>query len=497
MVCKLLYLKVFMHMKLSILLLVFSLLSLRGAEFTVVAYNVENLFDVDGVSLFDDYEQGAEEDTQLYSRYKLLTKLRNTARVLKSVNDGQGPEILMLQELEVDFTSPSQAFDYERFLRQYRAVDVVQMLDTNWKAEYADIPAAAWLFKALEDSGMRGYAACVAPNKPTDARIAHVNAVFSKFPILESKAHPLNRARDILEVKVSVEGRPVWLYVNHWKSGASNPKLESVRVGNAEVLRQLVDARLKADPYADIIVGGDLNSHYNQSVLFPEVETGISDVLGAAGVERMLETDLYNLWYELEPEARFSEVWRGRRGSLMHLILTRGLYDQRGVSYVDNSFKTLLIEGVNVDALHRPIDWTFFGQYGGGYSDHLPVMARFTTDGFRPRGAPSTGLDALDYEPKVDVEDLNFGALENGSVLNGLSDGELALRYGEVFRVRAKVVSENPLKLEVEGQVWASYAYDKDLYQKLSRRVNGSAMDLIVQFSVYKGQPQFIVEAIR
>ena len=51
--------------------------------------------------------------------------------------------------------------------------------------------------------------------------------------------------------------------------------------------------------------------------------------------------DLYNLWFELPVEQRYSEVWRGRRGTLMHLLVTRGLYDAAGISYVDGSFNKL------------------------------------------------------------------------------------------------------------------------------------------------------------
>ena len=42
------------------------------SEFTAVAYNLENFFDLDEVALFEDYRIGLEKPFA-YSRYKLLS----------------------------------------------------------------------------------------------------------------------------------------------------------------------------------------------------------------------------------------------------------------------------------------------------------------------------------------------------------------------------------------------------------------------------------------
>ena len=61
---------------------------LEPLTFTVVTYNVENLFDADGVSIFDDYKVNSG-----YTPRKLLTKLQTIASVLKSVDGGDTPEL--------------------------------------------------------------------------------------------------------------------------------------------------------------------------------------------------------------------------------------------------------------------------------------------------------------------------------------------------------------------------------------------------------------------
>jgi len=473
---------------------------LGAKEFTVVACNVENLFDVDGVAIYDDYLQDGPEDPFAYSRAKLLTKLENTAAVLAAINDGAGPEVILFQELEGDFT-PESSVDYlDAFLETHRDKTVADMLGEQWNADYAGLPAVAWLAKALEDHGMDGYEVAVGDARPPEDGIAHVNALFSRFPITQVGSHPVEMARDILEARIDVDGHPVWLYVNHWKSGASDPKREPIRVNNAKVLRAFLDGRLANDPAADIIVGGDLNSHYNHDLIFPELETGINHVLGSQGDENFGDADLYNLWFELPVGERYSEVWRGNKGTLMHLLVTPGLYDDSGVSYVDGSFDKLTVPGLNIDALGRPLDWSFAGTEGGGVSDHFPVLARFGTDAFEAAAELSDGKDAPDEELPLEIDPALAADLEDGAFLAGISDAGLGPYIGKIYRVRATVQSLRPLELKVEETHWNAYAPAPQtlLALKQARKTDpAQPLDLIVSFGVWKGERQLVVEKVR
>lgn len=474
-------------------------------EFTVVAYNVENLFDMDGIAIYRDYTQDEPDDPFTYSRAKLLTKLQNTAAVLTHFNEGAGPEVILFQELEADFSPETTVEDLDQFLADYAGTTVAAMLGEGWKPEYAGLPSAAWLLKALSDAGLKGYEVVSVPAKAQDVGIAHTNAVFSKFPIVASTAHPLEQARDILEVELDVEGHSLFLYDNHWKSGASNPDREPIRVQNATVLRGLIDARLAADPNADIILGGDFNSHYNHSILYPTIETGINDVLGSQGNELAIReqggVDLYNLWFELSPGARYSEVWRGRRGTLMHLLLTRGLYDNHGIRYVDGSFDKLLLKGLNADGIGRPLAWTFAGRTGGGASDHFPVYARFTV-GTDEKGAfvelvePSAGADALDFEMPLNYDSEEKTALKDGAFLAGISDDDLGPYVGKLFRVDASILQLRALRLDVGGVEWSGYAPDKAVQAALKALDPDQVHGFAVQLGIWKGKRQFVVEGI-
>ncbi len=464
--------------------------------FTVVTYNVENLFDTDDFSMFDDYKVDSG-----YTPRKLLTKLQGITSVLKSVNDGNAPEILLFQELEADFTPESTVEDYDAFLEMYSDITVADMLDAEWSDAYAGFPASAWLLKALADEGLAGYHVVTAEYRGTGSGSAHTNAIFSTFPIISHEAHPIVMARDIIEAELEVEGESLFVYVNHWKSGASNPNREPIRVENAKVLRSLIDARLEADPQADIIIAGDLNSHYNHSALFPEIVTGVNDILGSAGSESFYETDLYNLWFELAPEARYSEVWRGRIGTLMHMLITPGLYDESGISYIDGSFDKLVIPGINADAIGRPVRWHSTGETGGGVSDHFPVYARFSVGAFKATAALSIGENVSSYEYPLNVAEFNGDLnLKDGSFLNSLSDAELIPYVGQLYTVNAIVESIRPLRLKVSRRTWPAYYSDPRFIEEgglpLYVENHRGQVNLVVQFNFYRGKSQLIVEDI-
>ncbi len=475
--------------------------STEVSAFTIVTYNVENLFDIDGVALFDDYQLDGNVDPFGYSRAKFLTKLHNIADVLKTVNEGAGPELILFQELEADFTPESSVENFDAFLNEHYGETITSMLGAGWSEDYASYPSYAWLLKALTDAGLEGYAVVSGPSHGLDSGIAHTNAVFSRFPIRNVKRHPLVQAREIIEAELDIDGHPLIVYVNHWKSGASNLEREPIRVENAKVLRALIDTRLASDPQADILIAGDLNSHYNHSILYPDIETGINDVLGSAGAEDFRQSDLYNLWFELPPEARYSEVWRGKRGTLMHMLITRGLYDKEGISYVDGSYDKLVIPGLNSDAIGRPLKWHFTGETGGGASDHFPVMAQFTTAPFRQTAAFSLGAAAPDFERPLNVYDYTSKLdLPDGQFLNALSDAELAPYVAHLYTVKATILSIKPLRLQVGERVWPAYYANRSMIEAgglpAYLKNNRGQARLVVQPNFYRGKSQFVIEDI-
>ena len=120
----------------------------QAKRFWVMAYNVENLMDVDRVAPYDDYAE-IPEDPNSYNPTKLLRKLQTICRVLKSTPGGIGPDVVILNELEVDQTPESSVADLKDFLAKHEATTYEKMLTTELTDELRGLPVEAWLLKAL------------------------------------------------------------------------------------------------------------------------------------------------------------------------------------------------------------------------------------------------------------------------------------------------------------------------------------------------------------
>jgi endonuclease/exonuclease/phosphatase family metal-dependent hydrolase len=478
-------------------------LAAQARPFIVVAYNVENLFDLDGVATFDDYQP------QKYTRAHALTKLQNIARVVAQFERGRGPDVLILAELEVDATPGKARPDYDAILSRYAAVKLEDMLGAKFDREIADLPSEALLIKALVDRGMTGYHVVSGDSAiagGTGRRLDQKCAVFTRFPVKSSRLHPTTDARPILEVQVDVDGAALFVFANHWKSGASDVATEATRAANAQTLRTRLDEILRADPNADIVLGGDFNSQYNQKQRYPAMtKTGINDVLGSQGNElavRGSQHALYNLWFELPPAERGSDTYRGEWGTLMHLIVSRGLYDYRGVQYVDNSFGVAKFPGLNADANGLPARWTFDGPAGGGFSDHFPVAAKFITvpdnrtDRYLALAAPSVETPGPAEPVKINLPmiDVEKAAAETANVAAGTSIRTDAFK-GKVFRVEGAVAADARLAVEFRGERYDVWSPDPALRDKLRAAYKaGDTLRFYGELGQYRGRWQFVIQ---
>jgi hypothetical protein len=484
-----------------------ALLGLLAAEavarpFLVVAYNVEHLFDVDGQANIDDYKPDK------YTRRHALTKLQNAATLIARFENGRGPDVLILSELEADLTPSPMPPNYEALLARYAGIKLEDMLGSKFTPEIADLPAEVLLAKALVDRGITDYRLVVAENTNTangGRRLEHKNAVFTRFPVKAARSHPTRDARAILEVLVEVDGTPLYVFSNHWKSGASDPGTEESRVANARTLRARVDEILREDPNADIILGGDFNSQYNHKQRYPQMKvTGLNDVLGSQGNElavRGKQRDLYNLWYELPPAERGSDTFRGEWGTLMHLIVSRGLYDYRGVQYVDNSFAVAKFPGLNVDLTGMPVRWSGNGQTGSGFSDHFPISARFTTvkDGRADRWIAlqkASVEDATAPNARIDFSKLDFAGIAAATQAIPAGTSLRADKYvGQMLRVEGQIAPGSRHAVVFRGETFDLWSFDEPLRNRLRQEYpEGATIRFFGKLGQYRGRWQFVIE---
>lgn len=230
-------------------------------------------------------------------------------------------------------------------------------------------------------------------------------ALLSKLPVkkvnsLEVRLDDGSITRNILEVDIRASSLTFKIFVNHWPS-LGHP--EKTRISAATVLaRRLTEL----PPRTDYILIGDFNSNYNECEKKDKLNnnslstTGINNYLktihspSTVTVQYTSESDMidgstghYDLWFELPLISRMSEVFNGYNQTLDHILLPSSLFDNSGFSYIDNSYSVFTWNGKLLKG-NVPYRWQFRrnglrkDHIGEGYSDHLPLIARFHCGAF-------------------------------------------------------------------------------------------------------------------
>lgn len=317
----------------------------RHSSFRIMTYNVENLFDLTYQG--GEYREFIPGDDSGWDYGNASIKYKNIARVLNDIN----ADIAALQEVESDgaLMRLQQELARSGKLYPYRYFS---------KASHQSVGCA----------------------------------VLSRFPA-EKEFHirvDRGRMRNILQLNIDVWGCDLVLFVNHWPS-KKHP--ESFRLTAAIALKKAIDNLAEG---CDYIVLGDLNSNYNENDVIAHDEL-LNDTGGKTGINHLLETVtssgpvtekdlgtcgrcLYNLWFELPVNQRWSYVFSGKGCSLDHILVPQALYDEWKIFYQDGSFRRFvpdyLVCGMTIKRWAMS-DGKQRRHLGRGYSDHLPVYADF------------------------------------------------------------------------------------------------------------------------
>jgi len=322
---------------LYIFIFVFSF-TLDARDFIVASYNVENLFDLqlDGTE-YKEYRPYSKT----WNKKSFLIKITHVARVINDLD----ADIIGLQEIE-----------------SQKALDTLLKKIPQYKYHI-------FIKKKTASIGL---------------------ALLSIYPIKKFKKIDVdkndNYSRYILKATVAIENKNLILYVNHWRSKRAP---ESKRIIYALALKKELDT-LKKD--TDYIVLGDLNSNYNEYQTF-KYNKKLNDTFGITGINQILNSTengnlihikdmlnydkhiLYNLWVGFKGE-RFSTFFKEEMDTPDNILIPKGLFDTKGISYIQNSFgvfkKKYLIKNKKIKSWNR--------YKHSGYSDHLPVYAIFSTD---------------------------------------------------------------------------------------------------------------------
>jgi len=353
-----------------LLIFPYSIASIEAKTFKIVSYNVENLFDL--TKDRTEYTEYIPNTGHGWNKDIVDIKVTNIAKVIKNL----GADIVALQEIE-----SKQALIF---------------LQNKLKKINVDYPYIE-----------------IANSKATSVKCA----ILSKFPIVNKEEIQIDNefARNILKVTLDIDTNHLILFISHWKS-KQGP--ESQRIVYAKKLKKEID---KLKESIDFILAGDFNSSYNEYETFRD-SSSLNDTVGTTGINHILKTIkgsemvnerilmeqatneyLYNLWLEINKSRRWSCNFFGKKNSLDSIIVSKGLYDNKGISYVDNSFDKFDPDYLfKKNAVYRwQITENGRGKHlGEGYSDHLPIFAYFSTEPFQFKNNKTICSDTVSLKLK-------------------------------------------------------------------------------------------------
>ncbi len=312
---------------------------------TVGNWNLENLFDT-----IDDPNKNDEEflpsSSKEWTIDRLNTKLYNLSRVIRSMNNNKGADILGVCEVEHQSLLDSMII---KFLH-----------DKNYKVAYKESPDGRGIDNGLIYNG-------------------------DLFSLLSIKSDTIKLddgypTRLILNANLITKDKDtLHVYVNHWPSRrGGEEKSEKNRVRAAQTLKHDIENNFKQNAKSKIIIIGDFNDEPNNNSILKELNAVPFYCDTTNHIESYKE--LYNLAYPSFANGLGSYKYRDDWNMLDQVIISGALIDSKNIHYVCNSFevyKPLMM--VTRSGKYEGAPFPTYGgsRYLGGYSDHYPVITKF------------------------------------------------------------------------------------------------------------------------
>ena len=311
---------------------------------TLAFYNLENLFDtINDPMKFDDYSPIMELKTNRGDAYR--RKITNMARVIAEIgNDATHNTPAILGVCEVENKDVLEDI-----------VNDSTLLEKNYGIAHFDSP---------------------------DSRGIDVALLYQKslFTPISSSAHELKiydtqtqkriTTRDQLLVSGKLEGDLIHIIVNHWPSrrggeARSRPK----RVAAAKLNKRILDSLHAHDPYAKLIIMGDLNDD--------PTNPSVKNVLKAKKKRKKVDfKGLYNPFEKFYRDGLGTTAYRDNWSLFDQIIVSKTLLEKDYTSfryYQAGIFnKNYLITPKGKYKGYPFRSWNDSG-FSNGFSDHFPI----------------------------------------------------------------------------------------------------------------------------
>lgn len=305
-------------------------------------WNVENLFDtVDDPDINDeDFTPAGENE---WTQERVNHKIKNLAEVINYMNNGKGPDLLGVQEVE-----------HQSLLNELNE----EYLDEKYKIVYAES-----LDKRGIDNGLFYNADLFELLSFDTLRIDLADAWLTRYILYAN-----------LQIKDSQQ--TLHVFVNHWPSrSGGKEKSEPNRIAAALVLKNFTDKIFEKDVNANVIILGDFNDD--------PVDVSVYEILNAQELEcgNPGMNYLYNTSLEKFKSGIGTYLFRNEWNMLDQILVSRSLVDNNDLDYVCDSFEIIKPDFmINHEGQYAGSAIRTFGgkKYIGGYSDHYPTGAKFT-----------------------------------------------------------------------------------------------------------------------
>ena len=330
---------------------------------TLVSLNCENLFDCRHDSLKNDIEWTPEGDNR-WTRARYWHKLNNIGREILACGD-------RLPEISDEKTpkSPESSTENSRKSSQnaekssekaWRLPDLVALCEVENDSVLHDLTKRSLLRNARYEYVM---------TESPDLRGIDVALLYSPFTFRPIRHHAIRieplkdmrPTRDILYVCGQVvSGDTLHVFVVHAPSRSGGEAVtQPHRLQVANRLVEAVDSVFQRHPEAKILVAGDFND-YAENKSIRRIEESLIDISrNATGRNGAKAT------------YRFQGEW----GSLDHIFASKAMADRVAECYIFDA--PFLLEDDETYGGVRPRRNYNGPRYLRGFSDHLPLVARF------------------------------------------------------------------------------------------------------------------------
>lgn len=330
-------------------LTIYSCAQIKSDTLYVVHWNLENLFDTmdDPKTADEEFLPGGDKE---WTQDRLDTKLYNISRIIRSMNNNNGPDLLGTCEVE------HQA-----------------LLDTMLNKYLSDKSYSVAYFESPDGRGI-------------DNGLIYNN---NRLSLIDLKGLTIdigsgNNTRLILFAKLLLDKRDTLNYfVNHWPSRrGGESESEWRRIQAAKTLRKTVDELLSNNINSKIIIVGDFNDEPTNISITENLKAApfFCDSTNHKDLIEDTKTDLFNLAYESWSKDEGSYFYHDDFNMLDQIIISKNLLLGNNLNYICNSFEVYK-PGLMVTRTgkYKGAPFPTYGgsRYLGGYSDHYPVIAKF------------------------------------------------------------------------------------------------------------------------